>query len=112
MLPLPIELDDTDFSLVVPGQMSNAEIEIRYLLKLFAWGQGYTTEVCKRLLQFAFEGTELNEVVATFDDGHIASQTVLEKSGLRDHGSMKCYGEDSVVYRITRNEWLFLPQKD
>jgi ribosomal-protein-alanine N-acetyltransferase len=108
LLPLPIDLDDTDFSLVVPGRMPDAEIEIGYSLKPSAWGRGYATEACKRLLQFAFEEAELNEIAATFDDGHFRSQNVLEKSGLRDHGRMKCYGEDSIIYRMTRDEWLLL----
>ena len=106
LLPLPIDLDDTDFNLVVPGQMPDAEIEIGYSLKPSAWGRGYATESCKRLVQFAFEETELDEIVATFDDNHFRSQKVLEKSGLRNCGRIKCYGEDSILYRITRDEWL------
>lgn len=105
LLPMPIDEDDTDYSLVVTGQMPDADIEIGYFLKRSAWGQGYATEVCKRLLQFAFEDVSLNEVVATFDDANVPSKNVLEKSGLLDRGRMRCYGEDSPIYRITRDEW-------
>ncbi len=110
LLPLPIDEDDTDFSLVVMGQMPDAEIEIGFFLKRSAWGRGYATEVCKRLLQFAFQEVSLNEVVASVDEDNVASKKVLEKSGLLDRGRMRCYGKDSPIYRITRDEWNELQQ--
>ena len=110
LLPLPIDEDDTDFSLVVMGQMPDAEIEIGYFLKRSAWGHGYATEVCKRLLQFAFQEVSLNEVVASVDESNVASKKVLEKSGLLDRGRTRCYGKDSPIYRITRDEWNKLRQ--
>ena len=110
LLPLPIDLDDTDFSLVVMGQMPDAEIEIGFFLKRSAWGRGYATEVCKRLLQFAFQEVSLNEVVASVDEDNVASKKVLEKSGLLDRGRTRCYGKDSPIYRITRDEWNELQQ--
>jgi len=105
LLPMPIDDDDTDYSLIVPDRMPEAEIEIGFALKRSAWGKGYATEACKRLLQFAFEETPLNEVVASFYEENIASRNVLEKSGLFDRGRMWCCGEDSPNFRITRDEW-------
>ena len=46
LLPMPIEEDDTDWDLVVPGQLPDAEIEIGYFLKPSAWGIGIATEAC------------------------------------------------------------------
>jgi RimJ/RimL family protein N-acetyltransferase len=46
--------DYVDYDLIVMGQMPDADIEVGYFLKPSAWGQGYATEVCKRILQFAF----------------------------------------------------------
>lgn len=105
LLPLPIDKDDTDFSLVVMGQMPDAEIEIGYFLKRSAWGWGYATEVCRCLLQFAFLKVSLNEVVASVDEDNVASKKVLEKCGLLDRGRARCYGKESPIYRITRDEW-------
>ncbi len=105
LLPMPIETDDIDFSLVVMGQMPDADIEVGYFLKRSAWGQGYATEICKRLLQFAFQEVSLNEVVASVDDGNVVSKKVLEKSGLIDRGRTRSYGKDNPIYRITRDEW-------
>jgi ribosomal-protein-alanine N-acetyltransferase len=111
LLPLPIDKDDTDFSLVVMGHMPDAEIEIGYFLKRSAWGRGYATEACKRLLQFAFQEVALNEVVASVDEENVASKKVLEKCGLLNSGRTRCYGKDSPIYRISRDKWIELRQK-
>ena len=105
LLPLPIDMDDTDFSLVVMGQMPDAEIEIGFFFKRSAWSQGYATEVCQRLLQFAFQEVSLNEVVSSVDEDNVASKKVLEKCGLLDRGRTRSYGKDNPIYRITRDEW-------
>jgi RimJ/RimL family protein N-acetyltransferase len=110
LLPMPVEADDTDFNLVIPGQMPDGDVEIGYFLKRSAWGKGYATEACRRLIRLAFEESSLTEVVATFEVGNIASRNVLEKAGFVDHGTMRCYGEDGPNYRITRDGWLDLQQ--
>lgn len=110
LLPMPVEEQDTDYSLVMPGQMPNADIEIGYFLKRSAWGNGYATEACRRLIRMAFEAAHLTEVVATFDVDNIASRNVLKKVGFIDRGVTRCYGKDGLNYRITRDEWLGLQQ--
>jgi RimJ/RimL family protein N-acetyltransferase len=106
LLPMPVEEKHTDYSLVIPGQMPEGDIEIGYFLKRSAWGKGYATEACKRLVQMAFEDSPLTEVVANFEDGNVASRNVLEKLGLVNHGTMRCYGDDGPNYRLTRDDWL------
>lgn len=107
LLPMPVEEDETDFSLLVPGQMPQCDIEIGYFLKRSAWGFGYATEACRRLLRFAFEETPLAEVVATFHKDNLPSRNVLLKAGFTDRGTMRCYGkDDGLNFRITRDEWL------
>lgn len=106
LLPIPVEEDDTDFDLVIPDQMPEGDVEVGYFLKRSAWGKGYATEACKRLLRMAFEDSPLTEVVATFEKGNAASQNVLEKAGFVDRGVMRCYGEDGPNFRITRDEWV------
>jgi len=105
LLPIPIDEDDTDFDLVVPGTMPDGDIEIGYFLKRSAWGRGFATQACKRVLQFAFEDSPLDEVVATLEEKNAASRNVLEKAGFKNHGSRRCYGEDGPDYRISRVEW-------
>ena len=107
---MPIEKDDTDFNLVIPGQMPDDHVEIGYFLKRTAWGKGYATEACKRLLKLAFEETPLLEVVSTFEVENVASRNVLKKAGFVDRGTRRCYGEEGPDFRITRDEWNKLQQ--
>ena len=106
LLPLPVELDDTDWDLVVGDEIPEGDIEIGYVLKKSAWGKGYATEACRRLLKFAFEESPLEEIVATIDPGNAASRRVLEKSGLVYQGIVRAYQYDIPGFRITRQEWL------
>jgi RimJ/RimL family protein N-acetyltransferase len=108
LLPLPIEEDDTDWSLVQEDRYPDADIEVGYILKRSAWGNGYATEACRRLIQFAFEETELDEIVAVTDPRNAASQKVLRKCGLRDEGLRRAYAEECPAFRISRQQWLEL----
>ena len=105
LLPLPIEEDDTDWSLVQEDRYPDADIEVGYILKRSAWGNGYATEACRRLVQFAFEETELDEIVAVTDPRNSASQKVLRKCGLRDEGLRRAYAEECPAFRISRQQW-------
>lgn len=111
LLPMPVEKDDTNWSLLIPGQMPDDDVEVGYFLKQSAWGKGYATEACKRLLQLAFEESPLSEVVASYDAGNDTSRNVLLKSGFVDRGMRRCYGEDGPDLRITREEWLVATKK-
>jgi len=108
LLPLPIDDDDTDWDLVRPEVMPYGEIEVGYFLKQSCWRKGIATEVCRRLLKFAFEETSLTELVATIDDENHQSRKVLEKSGFIYKGRIWAYAEDSPAYRINRQQWLEL----
>lgn len=106
LLPMPVEDDDTDWDLVQGDDLPDADIEIGYVLKRAAWGQGYATGACKRLLQFAFEESPLQEVVACIDPGNAASRNVLLKSGLRETGLIRAYTEMIPGFKLTKAEWL------
>lgn len=103
--PMPTQNDDVDYSLIVMGQMPDIDIEVGYFLKRSAWGLGYATEVCKRMLQVAFQNAALNEVVASVDENNIASQNVLEKSGFIYRGRTLCWSKEGPIYKISRKEW-------
>lgn len=105
LLPMPVEMDDTDWDLVVGEQIPEGDIEIGYIFKKSAWGKGYATEACKRLLRFAFEESPLEEIVATIDPENGASRKVLEKSGLICEGLVRAYAHDIPGFRITRQQW-------
>jgi len=105
LLPLPIDEDDTDWDLVQGDALPDAEIEVGYMFKPSAWGKGYATEACTRLLRFAFEETELEEVVAVTAPENEPSQNVLRKSGMVDQGMRRAYTKQCPGFRITREEW-------
>jgi ribosomal-protein-alanine N-acetyltransferase len=108
LLPLPIEQDDTDWSLLQEDSYPDGDIEVGYILRRSAWGNGYATEACRRLVQFAFEETALNEIVAVTDPENAISQKILRKCGLRDGGSRRAYAADIPAFRISRQQWLEL----
>lgn len=112
LLPMPIEEDNTDFSLVAPGKLPKGLYEIGYFLKHSAWGRGYATEASKTLLDFVFRESPLTEVVATINPKNTPSRNVLLKSGFVDCGTMRSYGEDGPIYRINRTDWLAQPRED
>ena len=105
LLPLPIELADTDWSLVEGEAVPDAEIELGYLLKRSAWGRGYATEIARRLLRFAFEDAPLDEVVAVTHQDHTGSQQVLAKAGMTYEGLRPAYQTQCSGFRITRAQW-------
>ncbi len=105
LLPLPIEENDTNWDLVAGDDLPDCEVEVGYILKKSAWGKGYATEACKRLLRFAFERTQLADVVAVTHPENTASQHVLRKSGLVDEGPRRAYATQCPGFRITRQQW-------
>lgn len=106
LTPVPIDNGDIDWSQVVPDAYPKDQIEVGYLLVRDAWGQGFASEICARLLRFAFDMTDLSEVVATTDPCHAKSQHVLRKCGMRAIGQKRAYGDDNVDwFKITRAAW-------
>ena len=107
LLPLPIESDKVDWDQLTPDSYPSDEIEVGYLLVPAAWGQGFATELCARLLRFAFEETTLPRITAVTDPDNANSQHVLQKCGLRPTGPRRAYAEDNCSgFEITREEWV------
>lgn len=106
LLPMPIDENDTDWDLVVGDEVPDCEIEVGYILKQSAWGKGFATEICNRLLKFAFEDSPLEEIVAVTDPENVASKNVLRKCGLAFEGMHRAYAEQCPGFRINRQQWL------
>ncbi|MDJ0916903.1 MAG: GNAT family N-acetyltransferase [Woeseiaceae bacterium] len=105
LLPMPVDTQETDFDLVVPGEYPEAEIEIGFFLKPAAWGQGYAGEASRRVLRFVFEDSPLTEIVANFDPANDSSRKLLTRLGFVDRGIGRAYGVDAPRYTITREDW-------
>lgn len=58
------------------------ETEVGYLLSGEFWGKGYATEAAKVSVRFGLNEIGLKEIIGLTDPLNIASQRVLEKSGL------------------------------
>ena len=105
LMPLPIEEPSFSWHQLVEDRYPYDDVEVGYLLKRSAWGKGYGTEVCRRMLRFAFEETTLDEVVAITAPENAASQHVLRKCGMVETGMRRGYGEDSTGFHLTRRDW-------
>jgi len=79
-------------------QDDESEIDLGYYLAPPFWGQGYATEAAKACLDYGFEKLKLNEIVATVDVRHLASQRVLEKIGFHFKEIRKADDMDDKVY--------------
>jgi RimJ/RimL family protein N-acetyltransferase len=60
------------------------------------------------LIRFAFEETELDEIVAVTDPRNVVSQKVLRKCGLLDEGLRRACADECPAFRISRKQWLEL----
>ena len=58
------------------------ETEVGYLLSGEFWGKGYATEAAKVSVHFGLNEIGLKEIIGLTDPLNIASQRVLEKSGM------------------------------
>jgi [ribosomal protein S5]-alanine N-acetyltransferase len=90
---------------------AEGEIGFGYMLNREVWGQGYTTEAARAVVDFGFEVLGARQVSAWCFAGNRASARVLEKAGLR----LELREEDvdpktgqprmSLKYTIHRREW-------
>jgi len=93
------------------GEVPEGDIEIGYFLRKSEWGQGYVSEAVKRLLEFAFSVTSLEEIVAVIDPRNTASRRVLERAGFVSTGNRRAYRETCPGFRISKSDWLALRAK-
>ncbi len=105
LTPLPIDAEDTEWELIQGDGFPDGDIEIGYLFKRSAWGKGFATEACKRLLRFVFEETPLPEIVSVIEAENATSEKVLQKCGFASEGTRRAYAKQHSAFRITRKQW-------
>jgi ribosomal-protein-alanine N-acetyltransferase len=66
---------------------------------------GYATEAAAATLRYAFEVLGLDRIVAVVQPENFASQSVIEKIGLRYVKEARFYNSDVEYYAITRSEF-------
>lgn len=86
---------------------------IDYWIREDEWGNGYTTEVSKRIMKFAFETLELNRIESSGAKDNTGTWKVMENIGLKYEGTRPksyfyYYGgiQDMKEYGISREEYL------
>ena len=95
-----------------PHNLNNYTMEMGYAIHPNYWGQGYTTEVAKTLINFCFVSLNMEYVVAAHFENNEASRRVLEKAGMTFEGiEPKAYEHeilgliDLYNYRISKKDW-------
>lgn len=89
----------------------NQCMEMGYALGEPHWGQGFTVEAARALLDFAFAGYAVERVQAHTFAENIASARVLEKIGLQYEGTLRSalYHRARFwslkMYSVLRGEW-------
>src|SRR5262249_52654820 len=78
------------------------EIEGGYHLARAFWRRGYATEAARACLRYGFEQLHLEKIVAVVQPANVASQRVLEKSGLSYTGMGYYYKAEVRIYAVTQ----------
>jgi RimJ/RimL family protein N-acetyltransferase len=81
------------------------ETEILYAYSRSSWGRGLATEAARAALDFGFEQTPLERIVAYAVPANTASTRVMEKLGMRYEADDRLWDMDLVRYAISRKEW-------
>jgi RimJ/RimL family protein N-acetyltransferase len=82
------------FSLLPDDGGSPENVELGYRLRKSAWGKGYATEGTRALVDKAFREFGVRRVFATTYQDNLASQRVMEKTGLTFVRSYRLTPED------------------
>ncbi len=86
--------------------------EIGYWVGRKFWGQGYTTEAARAVVDWAFDNFGLNRIYARYDVNNPASGRVMQKLGMQSEGILRQHVLkdgvycDMAYYGLLRSEWL------
>lgn len=82
-------------------ELQPSEVEIGWLLRPFAWGQGYATEAARALRDEGFHRLELDRIVARYQTANTASGRIMEKIGMRfERNAVDRHGNSIRVYSM------------
>lgn len=76
------------------------ETEVGYLISGAFWGQSYATESAGAAVKFGLNRIGLKEIIGLTHPQNLASQRVLEKSGLSFTRSASYFGMEMLRYAI------------
>lgn len=67
----------------------NFSAEIGYVLNRKYWNKGIMTEALKKIIKFGFDEMNLMRIETRLDSMNIASERVMQKSGLKYEGTLR-----------------------
>jgi len=82
------------------------DIEIGYRLHPDYWNRGLITEAAHAVRDHAFRDWELSRVISLIHPENVPSRRVAEKNGMKAEKEIRFRGFPTLVYAMTREEWL------
>ena len=83
-----------------------AEVEIGYRLDPAYWNRGLITEAARAVREHTFEDLKLPRVISLIHPENIPSRRVAEKNGMTVEKEITFRGFPTLVFAITRKQWL------
>jgi RimJ/RimL family protein N-acetyltransferase len=80
------------------------EVEVGFRLAKQYWGQGLATEAARAVVRHGFEVVGLDRIIGLAQPANVASQRVLEKSGLKHERNAYYYEHLVRYYAIGRTD--------
>ena len=82
------------------------DIEIGYRLDPDYWNRGLITEAASAVRDHGFCDRKLSRVISLVHPENVPSRRVAEKNGMRAEKEITFRGFPTLVYAMTREEWL------
>lgn len=82
------------------------EVEIGYRLDPSYWNRGLITEAARAVRDHAFDDLKLPRVISLIHPENIPSRRVAEKNGMKIEKEIMFRGFPTLVFAITREQWL------
>lgn len=80
-------------------------LEIGWRLRPDMQGKGYATEAAQAAVDFGFNVTEVDEIIAVCYPENMPSQKVMQRLGMQARGIERHYDVDCMTYVLTRKAW-------
>ena len=82
------------------------DIEIGYRLHPSYWNRGLITEAACAVRDHGFRDWKLSRVISLIHSENVPSRRVAEKNGMKIEKEITFRGFPTLVYAVTREEWL------
>jgi RimJ/RimL family protein N-acetyltransferase len=82
------------------------EIEIGYRIDPGHWNRGLITEAARAVRDHGFRDCQLSRVISLIHPDNVPSRRVAEKNGMHVEKEITFRGFPTLVYAITRQQWL------